>query len=317
MMGGARLPRRSDVPPLALGAVLLVLLACAGPPVISGQAAPPLKFDSSRAWDHLRKQVGFGPRPVGSPSLAETRRYILEQLKALGITAHEQAFEADTPALGRVRIANVIGTIAGASSDRIALATHYDTKFYREFRFLGANDGGSSTAVLLELARILKARKNPFTVELLFFDGEEATRPDWAGTDHTYGSRHYVMTAKQDGTLRSLRALILLDLVGDRQLNFRRELGSTRWLTDSIWATAARLGYQSYFLPEDTGPIADDHAAFVAAGVPAVDLIDLDYGAWHTPGDTLDAVSARSLQVTGEVVLEALPRIEKRLAARR
>ena len=285
-------------------------------PARSAAASTAPAFDSNQAWEHLRRQVSFGPRPAGSAALAEARRYILDQLKAAGVEAREQPFDATTP-LGPVKMANVIGTIPGASRQRIALASHFDTKLFRGFRFVGASDGASSTAVVLELARVLKARHNAYTIELLLFDGEEAFCQDWAeclnGKDHTYGSRYYVEAARKSGTLGNLKALILLDMVGDRNLNFRREAKSTRWLTDIIWATAAKLGHGANFLREET-PIEDDHVAFLDAGVAAVDLIDLDYAAWHTPNDTLDAVSARSLQIVGDVVLASLPQIERRLA---
>ena len=297
--------------------VLLALFACGGarPAAEQAAAAAPAGFDSARAWEHLRRQVAFGPRPAGSTALADCRRYLIDQLEAIGIEAREQPFDVDTP-LGRIKMANVVATIPGARPERIAIASHYDTKLYREFRFVGADDGGSSTAVLLELARVLRTRRNALMIELLFFDGEEATRPDWAGSDNTYGSRHYVGAAQKAGTLNSLKALILLDMVGDRQLNFRRESRSTPWLTDALWSAASKLGYGAYFLREE-GPIEDDHVPFLQAGVPSVDLIDLEYAAWHSAGDTLDAVSARSLQITGDVVLEALPQIEKRLSSAR
>ena len=274
-----------------------------------------MTFDSGRAYEDLRRQVGFGPRPAGSAALAECRQYILAQLKAAGIAAQEQAFDADTP-LGRVRMVNVIGTIPGRRQDRIALATHYDTKLFREFRFVGASDGASSTAAVLELGRVLKARQNEYTIELLFFDGEEAVVDWYKNNDNTYGSRHYVQAAQKAGTLGGLKALVLLDMIGDRNLTIRRDTNSTRWLTDAIWASAARLGHRASFLQEDT-TIDDDHLPFVRAGVPSVDVIDLEYPAWHTAQDTLDAVSARSLQIVGDVVLDALPQIEKRLASSR
>jgi Zn-dependent M28 family amino/carboxypeptidase len=289
-------------------AAFLFLAAC-----VSAQTGTPSKFDSNRAWEHLRRQVSFGPRPSGSVAIADTRRYIVSQLKAAGIEAREQAFEAKTP-LGPIRMANVVGTIPGARPERIALATHFDTKLFRGFRFVGASDGGSSTAVVLELGRVLAGRKNPFTIELLFFDGEEAVNEEWRDPDNRYGSRHYVEQAQKAGTLAGMKALVLLDLVGDRNLNFRRESNSTRWLTDIIWATAKRLGHADHFWYQET-PIEDDHIPFLRAGVPAVDLIDLDYPAWHTAQDTLDAVSARSLQVVGDVVLASLPEIEKHLAS--
>ncbi len=280
-----------------------------------GSAAAPVApaFNSNRAWDDLRTVVGHGPRPAGSAALAQTRRYVLAELGRAGVAAREQAFTAETP-IGPIRMVNVIGTIPGARKDRIIIAGHYDTKLFREFRFVGASDGGSSTAAVLELARALSARRNPFTIELLFLDGEEAV-VEWQGDDHTYGSRYYVQGAKKDGSLASVKAMILLDMIGDRNLNLKRESSSTRWLTDVIWSTAASLGHGAAFTREEFSVGGDDHFEFLAAGVPAVDIIDLDYPAWHTPQDTLDQVSARSLQIVGDVVLAALPEIEKRLAS--
>jgi Zn-dependent M28 family amino/carboxypeptidase len=289
-------------------------------PALAGSCAAqsPSQFDSNRAWEHLRKQVAFGPRSAGSAAIAETRRYILGQLKAAGISAREQAFQASTP-IGPISMVNVVATIPGAKPDRIAIASHFDTKLFREFRFVGANDGGSSTAVLLELGRVLAARKNPLSYELLFFDGEEATRPQWEGDDNTYGSRYYVDAAKKDGSLKGLRALILLDMVGARNLRIPKESGSTRWLTDAVWAAAAKLGHTKQFVNDHVAVGGDDHYPFLAAGIPAIDIIhDLgDYREWHQPGDDLSAVSARSLQIVGDVVLEALPAIEKRLLDRK
>jgi glutaminyl-peptide cyclotransferase len=273
------------------------------------QALTPVpKFDSGRAWEHLRQLVAIGPRPSGSPAIEQTRKYIKEQLAASGLTAVEQAWDDQTP-LDKVHMVNLVATIPGARKERIVIAGHYDTKLYRQFRFVGASDGGSSAAFLLELARVLKARKNPMTIELLFLDGEEARMPEWAGNDNTYGSRHYVELAKRDGSLVSLKALLLIDMIGDRDLDIRRDTNSTPWLTNVIWETARRQNLDDYFIPDSTR-IEDDHLPFLAAGVPSVDIIDLDYEPWHTAKDTLDAVSARSLQVVGDVVLGALPHIE-------
>ena len=281
-------------------------------PTSEAQIAPKLQFDSNRAWEHLRKQVSFGPRPSGTPAIVETRRYIIDQLKAAGIESKEQMFIGMTP-LGEVSMANVIATIPGKRRDRLVLASHFDTKLYREFRFVGANDGASSTAALLELARVVKQRQNEFTIELLFLDGEEARMPEWRGLDNTYGSRHYVDAARTANTLTSLKALVLLDMIGDRELKIRRDANSTPWLVDILWAAAAKLGHSGTFSNELT-TIEDDHVPFLRAGVPAADLIDLENPTWHTPQDTLDFVSARSLQIVGDVVLAALPDIEKRLA---
>jgi Zn-dependent M28 family amino/carboxypeptidase len=268
-------------------------------------------FDSGRAWEHLRRQVAIGPRPAGSAALAECRRYILSELKAAGIGAREQPFDAMTPA-GVITMTNIIATIPGRRPERIVLATHYDTKLFREFRFLGASDGASSTAAVLELGRVLTATPRDYTIELLFLDGEEAVNTEWRDPDNTYGSRHYVRDASQTRTLAGLKALVLLDMIGDRNLDIRRDTNSTRWLTDIVWRSADRRGHSGTFLAESFA-VEDDHLPFLAAGVPSVDIIDLDYPQWHTADDDLDHVSARSLQIVGDVVLDALPEIERHL----
>jgi glutaminyl-peptide cyclotransferase len=278
------------------------------------QAAPAVHFDSNRAWEHLRQLVAIGPRPAGSPAIEQSRRYITDQLAAVGLTAVEQAWTDDTPA-GKLPMVNLIATIPGARKDRIVIGGHYDTKRFPRFRFVGANDGGSSAAFLIELARALKPRRNAFTIELLFLDGEEAVNEVWAGSDNTYGSRHYVDVARRDGSLATRLAFVLVDMIGDRDLRIKRDAYSTPWLTDAIWEAARRQKLEEYFVPAST-QIEDDHLPFLKAGVPSVDIIDLEYEQWHTPGDTLDAVSARSLQIVGDVVVAALPQIEARLVAR-
>ena len=285
--------------------VLFVLFGCSA----STQTRVAV-FDGARAWKHLQDQVAIGPRVAGTPANAETRQYIIKTLAASGIKAIEQPFETTTP-IGRVKMANVVATLPGERPERIIIASHFDTKAFKDIRFVGASDGASSTGALLELGRVLKDKPRPFTIELLFLDGEEAFVA-WEGTDHTYGSRYYVQAAQQAGTLKTIKALILLDMIGDKNLNLRREENSTRWLTDIIWATAHRLGHQRHFLMDIT-PIEDDHLEFLRAGVPSVDLIDLDYPAWHTAADTLENVSQQSLQVVGDVVVAALPEIEQRL----
>jgi glutaminyl-peptide cyclotransferase len=276
------------------------------------QSAAAGQFDSNRAWEHLRQMVAIGPRPSGSPQIEQTRQYIKAQLAAAGVAVTEQPWTAETPA-GKVPMVNLIATIAGGRKDRIVFAGHYDTKRFTRFRFVGASDGGSSAAFVIELARVLKPRRNPFTIELLFLDGEEAVNEVWAGTDNTYGSRHYVETARRTGSLAGLKALVLLDMIGDRNLEIRRDANSTGWLNQIVWDEARGQKLDRYFIAEGT-QVEDDHLPFVQAGVPSVDIIDLDYPQWHTAQDNLDAVSARSLQVVGDVVLGALPKIEARLA---
>jgi Zn-dependent M28 family amino/carboxypeptidase len=285
-----------------------------------GQLAPvPTRFDSARAWKDLEAQVSFGPRPAGSAALQKTRDYILAELKKAGLDARQQIFIAKTPR-SETSMANLIATIPGRRSERIAIASHYDTKRTpftspsgaSVTRFVGASDGASSTAALIELARALKTRQNELTIELLFFDGEEAV-VEWSrDNDNTYGSRHYVDAARKAGTLKDLRALVLLDMIGDKDLVIRRDATSTPWLVDIVWAAAARIGYRGVFSNELT-TIDDDHVPFITAGIPAVDIIDLEYAAWHTAADTLDNVSAKSLQIVGDVVLSALPDIEAKL----
>ena len=274
------------------------------------QAAAAPKFDSSRAWADLRELVAIGPRPAGSAAIDQARKYMKAQLAAAGVAVAEQSWDDETP-LGRVRMVNLVATIPGTRKDRLIFAGHYDTKLFRQFRFVGASDGGSSAAFLLELARALKNRRNPLTIELLFLDGEEAV-VEWKGNDHTYGSRRYVEAARKDGSLATAKALILIDMVADRDLQIRRDRNSTPWLTTIIWDAARRKQLESTFVSEET-TIDDDHVPFLQAGIPAVDIIDLDYEAWHTARDTLDAVSARSLQTVGDVVLAALPSIEARV----
>ncbi len=270
-------------------------------------------FDSQRAFEHLRKLVLIGPRPSGSDGIRAAREYLAGQLAQAGVTLREQAFDALTPA-GPIHMVNLIATIPGDRPDRLVFGGHYDTKRFDEFEFVGANDGGSSAAFLAELARVLKGRRNALTVELVWLDGEEAV-VEWSGTDHTYGSRHYVQAAQRDGSIKSLKAFILVDMIGDKDLAMRREGNSTAWLTETIWASARRLGHARAFL-DSTTFIEDDHMPFLEAGVEAVDLIDLEYPPWHTSGDTVDKTSPTSLRVVADVLLDALPQIEARLLAK-
>jgi Peptidase family M28 len=290
---------------LCAGGILMAAVACASAQPPAGPA-----FDGTLALEHTRQLVAIGPRVAGTPGAQQARDYITKQIAALGLQAREQAFEAATP-LGRASMVNLRVTVPGASTTgRLIVAGHYDTKRFKEFTFVGANDGGSSAAFLIELARVLAARTNAFPIELLFLDGEEAV-VEWQGDDHTYGSRYYVEQARKEGTLGSIRALVLVDMIGDADLRLPREPNSTRWLVDAIWGAAKRLKRPEFV--DEEFPVEDDHIPFLRAGVPAVDIIDLDYPAWHAAGDTLDKVSARSLQAVGDVLLAALPDIEARL----
>jgi Zn-dependent M28 family amino/carboxypeptidase len=295
------------------GALLAAIVALAATPQ---HAAP--KFDSSRAYQDLREMVALGPRPAGSPALARTREYIERQLTAAGLKPVEQPFDAQTPA-GTIHMVNVRATLPGRSSahGRLLIGGHYDTKLERSFPFVGASDAASSAAFLLELARALKGRVNPLPIELLFLDGEEAVCEGWddcsrpGAPDHTYGSRYYVEQAKRAGTTKDIRAFILVDMIGDRNLDISRESYSTRWLTDAIWSAASRLRRREFLQAETR--IEDDHLEFLAANIPSVDIIDLDYPQWHTAQDDLGHVAAGSLQAVGDVLLAALPEIEREI----
>lgn len=272
----------------------------------------PAGFDGRRAWSHLEQIVAIGPRPAGSIGIRQTRAYLTRHIAQLGLTVQEQVFVAMTP-LGPVEMTNLVVRLPGRRADRVVIAGHYDTKLMRDRVFVGANDGGSSAAFLLELVRTLQARPRELTYDVVWFDGEEAV-VSWQGLDHTYGSRYYVQSARAQGALASIRALLLVDMIGDRDLRIRRDSNSTPWLTDIVWDSARTLGHGGVFVDAPTA-IEDDHVPFLEAGIPALDIIDLEYASWHEATDTLDMTSPSSLQIVGDVLLAALPAIERRLLA--
>jgi hypothetical protein len=288
-------------------------------PAPSAQAGRPA-YDGQRAFEHVRRMVETGPRPAGSAELARTREYIISELESAGLNVSEDEFTAETPG-GPRQMVNVTAELEGRSKRVIIIASHYDTKPVKEFRFVGANDGGSSTGALIEIARSLAA-SNPrpeFTYWFVFFDGEEAFCENWddcskpGRPDNTYGSRRYVARLRERGEVTRVGALILLDMVGYTNLAIPREGYSTPWLTDIIWETARSLGYAEQFT-DGREFVEDDHIEFLQAGVPVVDLIQLSgYPHWHKAEDTLDKISPRSLQIVGETVLASLPRVEERL----
>ncbi len=278
-------------------------------------------FNGERAMDHVRKQIEIGPRPPGTPQAVKTRDYITRELKSYGLTVSLDEFTAATPE-GEKKMANVIGEIAGESKSLILIGSHYDTKLYKDMQFVGANDPATSVATLLEIGRVLaSAKEKPkVTYRLVFFDGEESFCEGWsdcpteAGPDNTYGSRHYVSLLDQRKELENTRALVLLDMIGYKNLELGRDGLSTKWLQDIIWQTGRELGHDKIFVDREEGIGGDDHQPFLQAGVPAVDLIQLtSYPHWHKADDTIDKVSAQSMKIVGETVLASLPKIVERV----
>ncbi|HEX7334612.1 MAG TPA: M28 family peptidase [Pyrinomonadaceae bacterium] len=281
----------------------------------------PTAFNGERAMDHVRKQIDFGPRPPDSPQLAQTREYISSQLKSYGLNVSVDEFDAATPH-GQKKMANVVGEIAGETKTIIIIASHYDTKYYKDMHFVGANDPATSVATLLEIGRVLGNMKDKpkVTYRLVFFDGEESFCEGWDECsnedepDNTYGSRHYVSLLRERNELAHTRAMILLDMMGYKKLELGRDPKSTRWLQDIIWQTGRELGHGKVFVDREEGVGGDDHEPFLREGVDAVDIIQLNsYPYWHKPDDTVDKVSSQSMKIVGDTVLASLPKIVARL----
>jgi len=282
------------------------------------QTAPPADktggFDGQRAFQHVSDLVAIGPRTAGTEGNHRAQDYIIGQLKAFGCPVDPEAFHTPTP-LGDMEMRNVLVKIPGTSPDILLFLTHYDTK--RLPNFVGADDSGSSTGVMLELARLLCARKNALTIWLAFLDGEEAFNLEWKDPDNTYGSRELAARMALSGDLSRTKAVLLVDMIGSRDLRIKRDTNSTSWLTDLVWSTASRLGYGDIFVSNATA-VEDDHIPFVRRSVASVDIIDLDtparLGYWHTPQDTLDKLSPRSLAVVGHVLIAVVPQLEQKFA---
>jgi Zn-dependent M28 family amino/carboxypeptidase len=264
-------------------------------------------FSGAAALDFTRHAVAFGPRPPGSDANHKLQAYILAQVHVPGAQVIEDPFTAQTPR-GQIAMRNIIVKFPGKSGRAIALTGHFDTKYFPGRHFVGANDGGSSTGLLIEMAKVLAGQPRIDDVYLVFFDGEEAFG-EWSDTDSLYGSRHLAARWRKDGTLGKLKALINVDMIGDKNLGIKREMNSDATLRRLVWNTAAQLGYGAYFV-DDTISEEDDHLPFVKLGVPALDVIDIDYPAWHTDADTMDKVGAPSLEVVGTVMLEVIHRLE-------
>jgi Zn-dependent M28 family amino/carboxypeptidase len=263
------------------------------------------RVNSTRAMKYVREIAAFGRRAPGSEGMKRQQAYIRQQLK--GDQLEEDTFSANTPA-GKFELTNFIAKYPGTTNDIIVIASHYDTNYPLPKAYVGANDGASSSGLLLELANHLRGKRNGPSVWLVWFDGEEAFK-SWSETDSLYGSRHLAEKWKADGTVKRIKAFMLLDMIGDADLNIDQDGNSTKWLQDLVYKAASNLTVQSHFYGRQT-VIDDDHLPFARAGVPVVDIIDLDYGYnnafHHTVYDTLDKLSPKSLQIVGDTVLETL-----------
>ncbi|MGD1211008.1 MAG: M28 family peptidase [Candidatus Acidiferrales bacterium] len=290
--------------------------------VVTATDAPPPAaqtggFDGGAAYDFTAKLVAFGPRPPESDAIHRTQAYIIDQLKSFGCAVDTDDFNAQTP-IGLIRMKNIIAKAPGTGDGVILLLTHYDT--LRAYNFVGAEDGGSSSGLMLEMAKVLcGGAKQRNAVWIAFLDGEEAQvvqdgQAQWTATDSVYGSRELSARLAVAGDLKRVRAVILADMIGQKNLEIAREGNSTKWLTDIVWSTAARLGYKDIFVSRET-TVEDDHQPFLRREIPAVDIIDLDgyqaLGYWHTPLDTMDKISARSLAIVGHVILESVAELQK------
>jgi len=274
-------------------------------------------IDSKRAFQYTREVTAFGARYMGSENHKKLERYILDHLK--GDQVEDDVFTADT-AEGKFPVRNIIAKFPGTKDGLIVILGHYDTVYpLRNSGFVGANDGGSSTAILLEYANQLRGglrdkKREGYSVWLVWTDGEEAVK-NWTDTDSVYGARHLAEKWEKDGTLKKIKALMVMDMIGDADLNIDRNTKGAAWLLDLIYAAAQRQGYQSHFYARE-GSLEDDHVPFFNRGVPCADVIDLDYGYnnvfWHTPQDTMDKLSPKSLEIVGDTILETIRMLDQR-----
>jgi Zn-dependent M28 family amino/carboxypeptidase len=271
------------------------------------------QFDGAKALAYTREYVAIGPRWIGSPGHAKAEVFLKEQFRHDQL--EEDTFTTDTPA-GAMTMHNFIVKFPGKKDGIIVLASHYETNYpLRNIPYVGANDGGSTTGLLIEMANYLRGKTlDGYSVWLVFTDGEEAIK-SWSDTDSVYGSRHLAVKWQSDGTLKRIKAFILADMLGDRDLDVQRDMNSTPWLEDLIYQAASQYGWQSYFFENKTYD-EDDHLPFVHRGVPCADLIDLNYGYgnsyWHTAEDTMDKLSAKSLTIAGDTILETIHLLNQR-----
>jgi Zn-dependent M28 family amino/carboxypeptidase len=266
------------------------------------------EFSGENALAHVQAMVDFGPRPPGTPAIEKTRDYLVKQLELSGWKVTRQTFTDNTPR-GKIEFVNLLATYGGKdSAPSFLVCSHYDTKTFDTAIFVGANDGGSSTGVLLELARVLAQRPDlARKTELVFFDGEEAYEA-FSETDGLYGSRYFAKQLTAESKTKQFRAGILFDMVGDRSLTITLPPDSPAEMARDIFASAEALNLRKHFTYFDRD-IMDDHTPLNDIGIPTIDLIDFDFAPWHTPDDTIDKLSAESLGTVGAVAAYYLSEI--------
>ena len=277
-------------------------------------SAPPPEFNASRAMQYVKEIVAYGPRPIGSKSHEKVENYIVSHLK--GDQVERDDFEINT-AEGQFPVHNIIAKFSGTRDGIIVIASHYDTNWpLRDINYVGANDGASSSALLLEIANQLRGKKlDGNSIWLLWDDAEESMRLPWYDPESLYGVRHLAQKWQDDGTLKKMKAFLLEDMVGDADLNIEHVVEATPALEDLIYQAATNVGYQSHFFAREMS-VEDDYKPFLDRGVPSADLIDFNYGYnnvfWHTAQDTVDKLSPKSLEIVGTVTLESMRLLNKR-----
>jgi Zn-dependent M28 family amino/carboxypeptidase len=287
-------------------------VAAAPKPVATSDTPP--AFNASRTMQYVKEIVAFGPRPIGSENHKKVENYILAHLK--GDEVEQDAFEV-SPSEGKFPVHNIIAKFPGTKDGIIVIASHYDTNWpLRNTSYVGANDGASSSALLLEIANQLRGKKRDgYSVWLLWDDAEESMQLPWNDPESLYGVRHLAQKWQDDGTLKKIKAFILEDMIGDADLNIERVHEATPWLEDLVLQAATNVGYQSHFFGREIS-VEDDYTPFLKYGVPAVDLIDLNYGYndvfHHTIEDTVDKLSPKSLAIVGTVTLETVHLLDQK-----
>jgi len=276
-------------------------------------------FNGARALEYARQFVAIGPRWPTSPGHLKAEAFLRAHFRRDQL--EEDVFTASTP-IGPVPMRNFIVRFPGKKNGVIVLATHYETNYWlRNINFVGANDGGATTGLLMAIADQLRAetaggkKLDGYSVWLVFDDGEESILPAWTDSDSLYGTRHLAAKWVGDGTLGRIKAFILADMIGDKDLDILRETQSTGWLVELVRQAANKFGYSRYFF-KTSNEISDDHQPFVKRGVPSIDIIDLNYGPHnsyhHTAKDTIDKISAHSLTIDGDVFMETIRLIGQR-----